>query len=263
MRRTIGAILIGAAALAMPAGVAFAQTQVSLPAIAESHLVVEAYASVEVPADEAVIVFEVSVRADSLDVAKNRHLELVGTVTGAIEAAGVPGDRISSSGYRTERESTWKEDGTEVFLGYSARCAIEVRISDFELGPRVVDAAISGGASEVSSLRFETTRRAEAREQAIRKATEAARRNADVLASASGVVLGRLRGTFLDPAAYQDELGLPRAARDQSEGRGPMFGQSVFRDSEDFRRGARVVFEPEPVTVYATVRLVYETKPNE
>ncbi len=259
MTRFCAAMVVSAATLAMSVGGAIAQTQVSLPKIEESHLVVEAFASVEVPADSVVIDFEVATQAPDLETAKNTHLELVGKLSSALEALGLPASSISASKYETARRSRWNDDGTEEFLGYEAECLVEVRTDDLTRGPAIVDTAIASGATQIARLTFQSSQRSEARGRAIAQATEEARRDAKALGAAAGVTLGALRGVYLDPGSYDQQLGIPRAALSKERGTSGYSGQSVFKDSQD--RGSRVIFEPQPVRVYATVRLVYETAP--
>ena len=56
----------------------------------------------------------------------------------------------------------------------------------------VIDKALEAGANDVSSIRFDVKDRRAARDQAIKTAFETARRDAEVLAQASGSSLGRL-----------------------------------------------------------------------
>ena len=74
---------------------------------------------------------------------------------------------------------------------YRATDAIEVRVHDLtKVGP-AIDAALALGITDISSIQFTATHTDSTRADALRDATIAARRQADVIARAAGAHLGR------------------------------------------------------------------------
>lgn len=71
----------------------------------------------------------------------------------------------------------------------------------------VIDAALGAGATNISGIRFESTRREPARLEALAKAVQAARREAEAIARAAG---GRL-GALLEASTAGPVLYAPRA----------------------------------------------------
>ncbi len=87
---------------------------------------------------------------------------------------------------------------------YRSREAIEVRINDLSKVGAVIDAALSFGISEMSNIRFSATDITAAQAAALRDATVDARKQAEVIAAAGGVRLGRTiaLGTQADYSPY-------------------------------------------------------------
>lgn len=74
---------------------------------------------------------------------------------------------------------------------YRAREAIEVRISDLSKVGAVIDIALKLRITDISTISFSASDVREAQEAALRDATANARQQADVIAAAGGVRLGR------------------------------------------------------------------------
>lgn len=77
-------------------------------------------------------------------------------------------------------------------VGYSATMTLRVRTNDLASVARIIDTALTAGSNRVDSVQFGIKEALEAREEAIRLATRAARRKAEVLADALDMRLGRV-----------------------------------------------------------------------
>jgi hypothetical protein len=73
---------------------------------------------------------------------------------------------------------------------YRARDAIQVRIHDLGRIGAVLDTAMGRGVTDISGVQFSATNVSAAQEEALREATVRARRQAEAIAAASGMVLG-------------------------------------------------------------------------
>lgn len=104
---------------------------------------------------------------------------------------------------------------------FRAHDAIEVRIRDLRKIGAVIDTALAHGISDISSAQFQATEISAARDSALRQATEDATRQAQVIASASGMRLGRVisMSTYSDPDRYSGSVGLSEVSL-QSSGAG-------------------------------------------
>jgi uncharacterized protein YggE len=81
---------------------------------------------------------------------------------------------------------------SQEITGYTATTALELRLEDLKALGGVIDKALEAGANDISSIRYDVKDRRAARDRAITTAFETARRDAEVLAQASGSSLGRL-----------------------------------------------------------------------
>ncbi len=253
--RHLGAAILISAMLSMCGAPAVAQTQVSLPKIEGSYLVVEASATADAAADSVVISVRIEGTADTLDGAREAHLAVIGKIAEALKPLGVEADDIKSVGY-SSRRNTRHDPATneEVFVSFTVDSQLQITTTVLEKAPEIMEATMASGAAGVNGFTFASSKTAEARAKAIADAKSRARADAEALAVASGVVLGSTLGVYLDPWNYEGDLGIPR----------PISGGMVFgavRGKFAMSAPESIVFEPQPVQASATVRLVYETKP--
>ena len=75
---------------------------------------------------------------------------------------------------------------------FRAHDAIEVRISNLNKIGAAIDSALAHGVSDISPVQFQATDESAARSQALKEATEDARRQAELIATAGGMRLGRV-----------------------------------------------------------------------
>jgi uncharacterized protein YggE len=76
--------------------------------------------------------------------------------------------------------------------GFVARNTVRVEVRKLDDLGRVIDAALSGGATEISAPQFLSTNTREARRAALAEALREARADAEAIARAAGGALGRL-----------------------------------------------------------------------
>ncbi len=77
-------------------------------------------------------------------------------------------------------------------LGYVGVNTLRVRTTDLKAVARVIDASLTQGANRVDSVSFAIREALQAREEALKLATQAAKRKAGVMAEALGQGLGRV-----------------------------------------------------------------------
>ena len=83
-------------------------------------------------------------------------------------------------------------DNTEVIVGYTANNTLSVRTTDIDNVGALIDAAFAAGANTLDNVQFTVQDDSEAREQALTKAVEDARRKAEVLAAAAGLQIASI-----------------------------------------------------------------------
>ena len=106
-----------------------------------------------------------------------------------------PGVDVRKTGYNVEPIVEQRQpptDGGSRIVGYRATNLVQVRTHDVAGIGKLVDAAVTGGANIVRSLRFELDPPGRAEAEARRLAMQDAASKAQQLAAAAGVKLGRL-----------------------------------------------------------------------
>ena len=106
-----------------------------------------------------------------------------------MEGLGFDRDSMPTTDYSVGVDMDWE---SQKVIGYTATTAVELELEDLNALGSVIDKALEAGANDVSSIRFDVKDRRAARDQAIKTAFETAKRDAEVLAQASGSSLGRL-----------------------------------------------------------------------
>jgi uncharacterized protein YggE len=150
---------------------------------------VSATGSVDLSPDYALIQVGVVTR----DVQAGRAGEQNARITTSVRAAlrqllKVVDDSLPSAGYSVVTDYDRDRRPT----GYAARNVIEARVHNLDQVGPAIDAALAAGATQIAGIQFESTRRGAARLDALAKAVETARREADAMARAAGGRLGPL-----------------------------------------------------------------------
>ena len=172
--------------------------------------------------------------------AANRNAALAEKVTAAVKAKLGDKGKISTGGYSLNPQYD-QRPGHEnpTIIGYTAQNSIVVETGAIDLVGALIDSAISAGANRVDYLNFTVKNDIKPRTEAIAIATRDARAQADALASALGVKLGKVvKATTL---AQARPIPMQRMAM-------PMAMEAA----------KSTPVEPGEVTVSATVSLTFE-----
>jgi uncharacterized protein YggE len=129
-------------------------------------------------------------------------------VLDTLRALGYAEDQVSTLRYNVgpNYEQTTREMRQ---VGYVARNAITVRVTQLERIGAIIDAALARGATEVADVAFESSRADSARRVALADASAKARADAEAVARAMGGSLGAL----LDASTTGDWPMLARRMR--------------------------------------------------
>ena len=171
------AILLCLAILALGTGAALADG---------TKLSVTGSGTVLVESDLAIVT--VGVQETSKDVleAQSTVNEKIAAIKQALLDAGVEESSINTDSINIYANYDYS-DNTEVIVGYTANNSLSVRTTDIDNVGALIDAAFAAGANTLDNVQFTVQDDSEAREQALTKAVEDARRKADVLAAAAGM----------------------------------------------------------------------------
>lgn len=127
------------------------------------------------------------------------NTEKVNAIMAAMRALGIPNEDLKTSSYNMYPQYDYNQAPPKV-VGYEASQMITVKIRNSELVSKVLGAAGDLGATNISSLRFETDDDSEAEAEARKEAIASARAQAEEIAKAMGASLG-------DIVSYSESRG--------------------------------------------------------
>jgi uncharacterized protein YggE len=177
------------------------------PAAAEprAELVVSGSASVDVVPDRATLSVAVETRGNSAAEAAAANARVQTAILEAIKRTGVAPAQLRTTALSVQPEYQYPErGGRPTVVGYSARNSVEVEIRDLTKTGAVVDAALASGATNIAGPNFFAADPTIARRAALEKAVAKARAEAEVVALAAGVRLGRVLEIRLDDASVPE-----------------------------------------------------------
>jgi uncharacterized protein YggE len=108
-----------------------------------------------------------------------------------LRSLGLAPTDLTTVGYSVDQHYE-EQRGRRTSPGFIARNTVRVEVRRLEDLGRVIDAALSGGATEISAPQFLSTNVREARRAALAEALREARADAEAIARAAGGALGRL-----------------------------------------------------------------------
>ena len=162
-----------------------AQTQNASPNIPE--IATTGRGEVHVTPDKAILNVGIETRSGSANAAVGDNAARVLKTIAALRNAGVDSARITTGGY-----TLYPDYDKNKPVGFIARNNLRVEVLRITDVGKLLDAALSSGANQVSNIQFIRADSKEARRTALALAVADARRDAEVLAQAAGGALGNL-----------------------------------------------------------------------
>ena len=171
--------------LILAAPPAAAQLQNPSPAIPE--IATTGRGEIHVAPDKAILNVGIETRSGSANAAVGENASRVVTTIASLRSAGVDSAKITTGGY-----SLGPDYDKNKQIGFIARNNLRVEVLRITDVGKLIDAALSGGATQVYNIQFVRADSKEARRNALAFAVADARSDADVLAQAAGGTLGKL-----------------------------------------------------------------------
>lgn len=176
------AMLLCLAILALGTGAALAEG---------TKLTVSGSGTVLVESDLAVVTVGVREASTDVLVAQSTVNEKIAAIKQALLDAGAKESEINTDSINIYANYDYSNN-TEVIVGYTANNTLSVRTTDIDNVGALIDAAFAAGANTLDNVQFTVQDDSEAREQALTKAVEDARRKAEVLAAAAGLQIASI-----------------------------------------------------------------------
>lgn len=202
---------------------------------------VSASAQATADPDSAIVRVAVEATAGSADAARQQVATDVDSMREALRDAGIPDDAVSTTQFSVSPRYDYRDESPEL-VGYRAVHAFAIELDDVTRAGEIIDTAVENGATRVDGVQFTLSEetRVDLREQALTDAMESARADADTIAAAGGLSV-----TGIHTVSTGSDVSIP------FEGR-------VFAQSD----AAGTTIEPGPVTVTASVSVVYTAESN-
>jgi uncharacterized protein YggE len=144
--------------------------------------------------DRASVSLGIQARNLSLDAARDRVAKVAGNFLGLCRQLGIPENKVQTTALTMRPEYRWDPNGREQeFAGYFVQRSLTVELQDLELLGQLIEGAVDTGVNEVSPPRLDSSQRQRLHREALAKAAEDARANAETLATALGAKLGPVR----------------------------------------------------------------------
>ena len=152
------------------------------------QIVVSARGEVEVSPNHARVQLGVQTEAKSAAAAADENNKKQTAILAAIRKLGVPSSAISTLNYNVYPIERY-DDKTRrsVIDGYRVSNIVQVETDKLDQTGPIIDAALNSGANRVAGLDFTVKDASQAKDEALKKAIEAARRQANTAAAAAGV----------------------------------------------------------------------------
>lgn len=159
----------------------------------EGVIRVTGQAHVMVPADQIRIDVAVETEGASANEATSENARRMDAVIQTLRGMNVEGLEIETFGYslRPEYEVSRENRTTRTIVGYRAENNIRITFAELDRAGRILDGAVGAGANQIARLEFIASDTREARLEALEEAVRSAREQAEVMAAAMGVRLGR------------------------------------------------------------------------
>jgi uncharacterized protein YggE len=163
-----------------------------LTAQTRGHIRAFGEASVSVKPDLARVSIAVTTEAATAQEASAQNATKSTAVFTALEQAVGRNGEIKTISFIVTPKYSYPRDAAPVLAGFTATNMVEVTVGDLNITGRVIDTAISAGATRVDSLRLTLKDEEPPRAQALRLAGAKARARADAIALGLGVRVGAL-----------------------------------------------------------------------
>jgi uncharacterized protein len=143
--------------------------------------------------DQARIEIGVLTQASTAQAAASQNAAQVQAALDKLKAALGSKAEIRTTSYSLNPVYQYSKTGGKPTIdGYSASNTVQVTCNDLSIVGKAIDAATSGGANQINRLQYSLKDEAPARARALRQAALEARSNAEAMAAALGLKLGRV-----------------------------------------------------------------------
>ena len=144
--------------------------------------------------DIAFLTLGVEARNPSMEAARKTVNDTVGRVLALCKDLGIDSNLVGATRLQVQPDYSWNEQQRKrVLEGYVVSRQVRVELRDLEKLGALIERAIDAGVNQASDPALDSSRRKELEREALARAVEDARLNAETLARAAGMSLGTVR----------------------------------------------------------------------
>lgn len=169
-----------------------AQTQSPTASAREPEITAGGHGEVRLPPSYAYVQLGVTTQSQSAAEAVSENARRIAATISAVRGLGLTEQQVTTSGYSLTQSYEYPKNAQPKLSGFIARNTIRAEVRRLDDLGKVIDAAVSAGATDVSSIQYLVSNTEDARRTALADAVKRARDEADVIARAAGGTLGRL-----------------------------------------------------------------------
>lgn len=190
--RFLAAAIGFAIALVSPGFASAAPTQSGTNVFERRTIEVDGSGEVRTSPDTADLNLAIDTQAKTAEQAASSNAALATKVIDALKSKLGDMGKVTTGGYSLDPQYDQRQSEKPRIIGYNAQNTVTVNTRSLDLVGALIDSAIAAGANRVNSLSFSVKDDTKARTEAIAIATRDARAQADALASALDVKLGKV-----------------------------------------------------------------------
>ena len=192
-RMRVKSLCIALSVMALGVSATSVRAQVLMPVRSGPEIVTSASGEAQLVPDRAAVYIGVQTRASTAAAAARDNAQRQSAVIGAVIAAGVPREQISTENYSVSPETRYDQQTQKTTVtGYVVSNLVRVEVRRIDQIAPVLDAALAKGANQINSLDFFSSNSDSSRHEALAQAIARARGDAESMARAAGGSLGAL-----------------------------------------------------------------------
>ena len=198
-------------------------------------------ATVQIAPDMAIVTLGVRETSPEVLISQGVANEKINAIVAALKEEGVESKDISTNYMSIYAEYEYDyQTGKQTFKGYTATCALNINVRDFDKAGLLIDKALTAGANELSGIQFTRENNKDAVDKALTLAIGDAQRKAGVIAAAGGT-----------------ELGVMIAAREETVYSYDSTLNRVYAESEAYDMGGGTVLQGGMLDLEMTIYVTY------
>ncbi|PSQ62756.1 MAG: SIMPL domain-containing protein [Bacteroidetes bacterium QH_10_64_19] len=186
-----------------------------------STVTVSGEGTVTTQPDQAVVRFGVVIRAPTAQEARTQNATAAKNAMNAVRNLDIPDEKMRMESLRLQPRYEYNdEENRRELVGYEATRQVVVELNRLEVLPQLVADVVESGANELDGISYQLSDRSQFRNEALRKAAQAAREKAHLLSETLDAELGPVRTIneqnfdFVRPRPQAARMGMAKTADD-------------------------------------------------